>query len=208
MWKQVMPGVFEGVPGSEIDGDTYIRHIRLSNIPPETEETHRFWSFKSRDGTKSGFEAATFFGKDKVQLPFLALLGTSGTGKTHLALAIAWEWLEEGKTVLYYHVTAFLNALRDGFKRSGENDYFHISSFAQNCSLLILDDLGAEKETEWATEQLDLIVDYRYERHKALIVTSNLALNELSARIADRLKEGKIVQVKGESYRKQKREKV
>ena len=204
MWIERAPGILEGIPmDHERENDVF---VILSNMPKMTKDTHRLKTFRKRAGVIAGYDAALRFGYDNSVLPFLTLLGTVGTGKTHLALAIGWEWLCLGKTVLYHHVADFLNALRSGYgKKSGEEDYSQTISFAKNCSLLILDDMGTERETEWATEQLDLIVDYRYERHKALLITSNMALTQLSPRIADRLREGTIVQLKGESYRKQKR---
>ena len=200
-WKEIIPGVYQGEPDRN-DNSDIASSIRISKIPPSTRQTHRLSTFEVHNGVKSGFDIANEFLQGKDKLPFLTLLGTPGTGKTHLALALGWDFLEQGKTVLYYHVIGLLNELRDGYKRSGENDFYHIISFARNCSLLILDDLGAEKETEWATEQLDYIIDSRYEDCKPLIVTTNLARDQLPPRIMDRLTEGTLVQLRGESHRR------
>lgn len=199
-WKRLAAGIYEGDPSYTDDDSDITGLIKLSNIPLLTRHTHRFFTFKSYVGVKDALEAAIHFGQS-TKLPFLTFLGLPGTGKTHLALSIGWAYLEAGKLILYYHVANFLNALRDGYKRSGENDFFHIMSFARNCSLLILDDLGAEKETEWATEQLDYIIDSRYENRKSLVVTTNLALDLLPPRIGDRLAEGTLIQLKGPSFR-------
>lgn len=204
-WNQVIPGVFELNPEIK-DGLSEISeiHIKMSHIPPETYQTRRFSNFRPSKDIKLAIEAAKAFPPTREVLPFLTFLGEIGTGKTHLALAIGWEWLEAGKGVLYYHVVKFLDALREGYSRQARDDYNAIISFAENCTLLILDDLGVEKETEWATQQLDYIVDYRYEHCKPLVVTSNLALTKLPPRIADRLREGQVFVLKGPSYRKQK----
>lgn len=201
-WRQIVPGVFQGIPGQEETSELEGR-IRLSKIPLNTIQTHRLHTWQHRQN-ETWWEEIEKYTKGDYEHPFVTFLGMPGTGKTHLALGLGWDWLGRGKTVLYYHAADFLNALRDGFRRSGETDYFHTISFAKNCSLLILDDLGAERETEFATEQLDLVVDHRYENLKPLIVTTNLALDLLPPRIADRLREGRLIHLKGESYRKKK----
>lgn len=204
-WKQRAPGVFEGIPGEQKDEELEFL-AKMSNIPPSTFETHRLSTWQHRDASdKKAWLTVCEWATGAINHPFLTFLGQPGVGKTHLSLALGWEWLERGKTVLYYHVAGLLNDLRDGYRQSGASDYAHILAYAQNCSLLILDDLGTEKETEWATEQLDFIIDYRYENRKPLIVTTNLTLDDLLPRIADRLKEGTITLLKGESFRKQKR---
>jgi len=209
-WIERIPGVLEGIPENDkAIADPFILPeflATLSNMPTNTKQTHRFNTFKLAKGVKDAYDAAVAFTMDTEggKLPFLTFLGLPGLGKTHLALAIGWDYLEMGRTVFYYHVAGLLNALRDGYKHSGEADYEHIAAYARNCSLLILDDLGAEKDTEWAGEQLDMIIDTRYENSKRLVVTTNLTLDDLPARVADRLREGTLVHLKGESFRKTK----
>lgn len=198
-WKMLMSGVFEGDPNYNEDDSDITFLVKLSNIPPTTAQTHRFFTFQLNEGVRDAFEAVIQFPSPA---PFLTLLGPPGTGKTHLALAVGWSFLKRHQTVLYYHAAGLLNALRDGYKHSSETDYEHTLAFAKNCSLLILDDFGVQKETDWANEQLDFIIDSRYENQKPLIVTTNLALSLLPARISDRLSEGALIQLKGESFRK------
>lgn len=202
--KQIMPGVYEGAPEQDIGDDKKLL-AKLSNMPILTFRTHRLSTWQHRnDSHREAWPIILDWATGAMKHPFLAFLGNPGLGKTHLAIALGWEWIERGKTVLYYHVTAFLNALRDGYRHSGESDYEHIIAFARNCSLLILDDLGSERATEWATEQLDFIIDFRYENHKPLIITTNLTLDDLAPRIADRIREGTCILLKGESFRREK----
>lgn len=202
-WKQIMPGAYEGTPGQpDIAGDKKLL-AKLSNMPVQTFKTHRLSTWQHRnDSQREAWPIILDWATGAIKHPFLAFLGNPGLGKTHMAIALGWEWIGRGKTVLYYHVIGFLNDLRDGYRHSGESDYEHIIAFARNCQLLILDDLGAEKETEWAAEQLDFIIDYRYENRKPLIVTTNLTLDDLAPRVADRLKEGTLILLKGESFRR------
>jgi len=204
-WRQIIPGVYEVALEPEVDNKAtqeWVESlIKLSNIPPWTATTKRFSKWLHQAGQEAWWGSVSQYGSGDYTHPFLTLLGQTGLGKTHLALGIGWEWIGRGKTVLYYHVVDLLNALRDGYRHPGEADYSYIITFAKNCTLLILDDLGVQKETEWADEQLDFIIDFRYERYKPLVVTTNLALDKLTPRIADRLWEGTLVHLKGQSFR-------
>lgn len=199
-WKQIIPGVLEGIPGPEGNREQLDSLLRLSNIPPSTLQTHRLSTWVHGD-SEPWWPKVQNYAEFKYDHPFLTFLGLPGTGKTHLALSLGLEWLQSGRSVLYHHVTGFLNALRVSYSHSGASDYEHFLSFTQNCSLLILDDFGVHRETDWANEQLDFIVDSRYEFSKPLIITSNFTLNDLPPRIADRLREGTLIQLKGFSFR-------
>lgn len=72
--------------------------------------------------------------------------------------------------------------------------------------LLILDDLGTEKLTDWAAEKLDTLIDHRYIKGLPLVVTTNVPAAQLSPRIASRLQDrrlGKVVTLSGPDYRVQ-----
>lgn len=204
MWKQVMPGVYEGIPGEEQEETELELYVRLSNIPIETMKTHRLgtWQHKS---SESWWPKIKQYADGSYNHPFLTFLGTVGTGKTHMAFAIGWAWLGRSRSVLYYQVENLLDALRRGYSswQKGDDGYYTILQFAQNTELLILDDFGAQHEKVWADSKLDQIVDYRYIHKKPLIATTNLALDRLPERIGDRLSEGVLVDLSGESFRKQ-----
>lgn len=206
-WEQIMPGAFKGTPGQD-DQEELERLVKLSNIPRETARTHRLetWQHKHNE---DWWDSVEQYVNGNYTHPFLSLLGIIGTGKTHIALSIAWEWLRQGKTVVYYQVEGLLDALRHGYsswRRGNPDGYQSVLAFSQNASLLILDDFGAQQETEWATSKLDQIVDHRYINRKPLIVTTNLALDKLPPRIVDRLREGALIQLSGTSYRGKKHE--
>jgi DNA replication protein DnaC len=213
-WKQIIPGIYEGTPSEqkeekpEVDKEPEL-NVKLSNIPLGTAKTHRLGTWQHR-GDEHWWDKVKQYADGTYDHPFFTLLGTVGTGKTHLAFGIGWEWLENGRSVLYYQVESLLDALRQGYSTWQKGDttgYDTLLKFTQTVHLLILDDFGAQHETEWATSKLEQIVDYRYVNKKPLIATTNIALTRLPARIADRLAEGELIQLTGESFRKRKADK-
>ena len=131
----------------------------------------------------------------------LVLVGETGTGKTHLALAIAWEWFEDGFTVLFTRVDDLLDWLRRGYD---DNTYHKRLELVHRCDLLILDDLGTEHAEHWAGEKIDRIVDWRYVDRLPLVVTSNAKSEDLAPRVASRLDDhscSMVVQIDAEDFR-------
>lgn len=136
-----------------------------------------------------------WFEKAPCPAHFLTLMGPCGTGKTHLAIGAGICGIEKfGSIVAYYQVPDLLQQLRNGYK---DGTFQRIINIAHNFDLLILDDLGMQKDTEWATEQLDSIIDYRDIRDKETIITTNLTGNELAPRLSSRLSGGDIVIMDG-----------
>ena len=121
----------------------------------------------------------------------LLLWGGVGTGKSFLAGCIANALMEQEVPVRMTNFARILNELNNSF--SGRNE-----AIDKLCRypLLIIDDFGMERGTEYALEQIYNIIDSRYRSRKPLIVTTNLTLTELKnpqdtahARIYDRLLE-------------------
>ena len=122
----------------------------------------------------------------------LLLFGDVGTGKSFAAGCIANALLDQDVPVLMTSFPAILARLSGTF---GEDRTAFLDSL-RDYDLLIIDDLGVERNTEYATEQMFSIVDSRYHSGKPLIVTTNLKLDELKhppdlahARIYDRILE-------------------
>lgn len=122
----------------------------------------------------------------------LLLWGDVGTGKSFFAGCIANALLEKGIPVLMTNFSRILNTLT-GMYSDDRNQF--IDSF-NKYSLLIIDDLGIERGTEFSLEQVFNVIDSRYRSKKPMIVTTNLTLEELKhpgdltrARIYDRILE-------------------
>ena len=124
-------------------------------------------------------------------IKWLTLIGKAGCGKTHLAVGICKEWVKT-KSARYSFVPLLLKDLREGFELAGEDSYRSRFEKLCNVPLLVLDDLGVEKPSVWAQEQLQTIVHYRGLNGLPLVVTTNLPLDKLKGddigRIASRLK--------------------
>jgi DNA replication protein DnaC len=101
-------------------------------------------------------------------------LGDVGTGKTTLGMLVAKVALERRYSVAVYSTTKLLNRIRStyGSDRLGAYDAFFEE--LTSVDLLFIDDLGAERNTDWVIEQLYLIVNERYETERAIMFTANL----------------------------------
>ena len=115
-----------------------------------------------------------------------------GTGKSFFAGCIANALIDRDIPVLMTNIPSILNQLTGMFAE----DRAAFISALDDYSLLILDDLGVERNTEYALEQMFLVIDSRYRSRKPLIVTTNLKLEEVKkppdlahARIYDRIME-------------------
>jgi len=123
---------------------------------------------------------------------WLLLQGGFGCGKTHLAAAIANYAVEMGVPTLFLTVPDLLDMLRfsyDSEDTTFENRFNEI----RNASLLVLDDFGTQNATGWAQEKLFQILNYRYINKLPLVITTNLSLDEIEARIRSRLADPELV---------------
>jgi DNA replication protein DnaC len=140
---------------------------------------------------------------DTLEKSFLTICGANGLGKTHLAIALAVSRMKEyGQKVKYYPVSEMLEKVRASYNNDSHEK---IMNDIKTCNLLILDDFGVQKSSDFVLETLDNIIDSRYENELDTVVVTNLSItqiNEISPRIASRLLSGNIITLHGEDYRK------
>jgi DNA replication protein DnaC len=100
--------------------------------------------------------------------------GPVGTGKTSLAILVAKAAKQAGRSYAVYPVPRLLAEIKRTFDRDASDSY--LGFFRRLCSvdLLVLDDLGAEKQTEWVLEQLYSIVNERWQDRRSIVVTTNI----------------------------------
>lgn len=103
----------------------------------------------------------------------IIFFGNSGTGKTYAAACICNELISKNKTVLAINITSYLNKLKSDFNI--EN--IILKNIAE-CDLLILDDVGTEKVSDWVYEKIFLLIDTRYKTNKPIIITTNLNITD------------------------------
>jgi DNA replication protein DnaC len=123
---------------------------------------------------------------------WLLLRGGYGAGKTHLAAALANFAVEMGVPTLFLTVPDLLDMLRFSYD-SDDTTFEERFNEIRNASLLILDDFGTQNATGWAQEKLFQILNYRYINKLPLVVTTNLSLDEIEARIRSRLADRELV---------------
>jgi DNA replication protein DnaC len=123
---------------------------------------------------------------------WLLLQGGFGCGKTHLAAAIANFVVGMGVPTLFLTVPDLLDTLRFSFD-SEDTTFEQRFDEIRNAPLLVLDDFGTHNATAWAQEKLFQIVNYRYINKLPMVVTTNLDLDEVDARIRSRLADPELV---------------
>ena len=105
----------------------------------------------------------------------LLLFGPHGVGKTHLAVGILKEVIRtKGARGFFFETRELLKLVRDTYNRANEESEMDVLAPVLDADLLVLDDLGAEKTSEWVQETLGLVVNTRYNARRATIFTSNL----------------------------------
>ena len=137
----------------------------------------------------------------------LLLFGTVGTGKTYIAACIANALIDRGYTCLVTNFARLTNTINGMY--DGKQEYI---DGLDRFSLLVIDDLASERDTEYMNEIVTNIIDARYRSGKPMIVTTNLTSEELKnprdvrkQRIYSRLMEMCIpLEVKGTDRRKKK----
>lgn len=114
-------------------------------------------------------------------------VGPRGTGKTRAAYACMRAWLARLQTVVLWSVPALVEELRMQAVQDAMRGTMLMRRLTKSEGLVILDDLGAEKPTEFSTQQLFIIIEEREKWERPTLVTTELKMAELAIRLADRI---------------------
>ncbi len=144
----------------------------------------------------------------------LLLTGSVGVGKTHLAVSILKGLTERGFSCLFYEFSSLLKEIQDSYNSNTETSELSVLSPVLNAEILVLDELGATKPTDWVRDTLALIINSRYNEKKFTIFTTNY-LDErpnnreetledrVGVRVRSRLYEMcKTIEMEGKDYRR------
>jgi DNA replication protein DnaC len=112
--------------------------------------------------------------------------GGVGTGKTTLAMIVSRAALDAGRSVAIYSLPRLLAEIRATFETDAEGSYVDFLDRLTAVDLLHVDDVGAERTSDWVLEQLYSIVNARYEDERSVIITTNLERDELADQIRER----------------------
>jgi DNA replication protein DnaC len=160
-------------------------HIRNTFAKGELKMTFGTFS-PSTDAQSAAKLACEKFAQDVAGrsdlLTGMMLSSPPGRGKTHLAMATLLEVASPDCDVRVCAVPSFLASIKASFSKNTPGDPDQILSWHKQADLLLLDDLGAERETEWAIETLYLLVDHRVKHELPTIITTNLTPTEFVAR--------------------------
>lgn len=118
---------------------------------------------------------------------WLLLVGRSGTGKTHLAAAVANHRAGHGEEVMFTTVTDLMDYLRETYNNDSDMTFTQRLNKIKNVPLLVMDDLGGESGSAWVRERVLQILDYRYVTRKATIITTCKPIDQIDERIQTRI---------------------
>src|SRR5262249_37216719 len=109
-----------------------------------------------------------------VKPPGLLLIGDPGVGKTHLAIGVMKQLLDKGHECLFFDYQNLLDRIRSGYDSTAGTADREAYRAALDAPVLVLDDLGAHRVTEWVEDTVTSIITYRCNNRKPLIATTNL----------------------------------
>lgn len=143
-------------------------HCELSNFDPP-----RGPHFETLSNAR--FQAGRFVEEYPVEKAGLLLVGSMGVGKTHLAVGVLKELIaSKGIPCLFYDYRELLKEIQNSYNASVQTTELEVLRPVFDAEVLVLDELGAAKPTEWVGDTVSLILNTRYNGKRTTIITTNL----------------------------------
>lgn len=126
---------------------------------------------------------------------WLVLTGSGGSGKTHLACAVANHSLKAGRPVFYTGTADLLDCLRSAFGPATDVTYDELFDHVKSVPLLVLDDLTLGTATDWSREKLEQLLNHRFNARLATVITTDVPIEEMDDRLQGRLSDNDFCRV-------------
>lgn len=170
---------------NRIESELSTLHLHRDQTFEDFDLRERELNRDEKDALRAAFDTA----KHYAQTPegWLVLTGEYGSGKTHLAAAIANYREQAGDSALFIVVPDLLDHLRATYNPHSPISYDRRIEEIRTAQILILDDLGTESATPWAKEKLFQIVNYRYAARLPTVFTTTQEIDEIEPRLRSRM---------------------
>ena len=163
--------------------DKIIKNSKMS----KRNLNYKFENFEVNSNNKKVYQSLKEYSEklaNSVERKGLILVGNNGVGKTHLACSIANELIKNGISIIYGTLINLLAELKNTYDVDNNISEMEIIKLYEKVDLLIIDDLGKEKPSEWGLEKLFTIINSRYENNLPVIITTNYDQNSLIDRLS------------------------
>lgn len=160
-----------------------IKNSKMSNRNLE----YKFENFEVNNSNKKVYQNLKAYNEklvNNIEKKGVILVGGNGVGKTHLACSIANEFIKNGIPVIYGTLINLLAELKNSYTEDNNISETEIINLYKTVDLLVIDDLGKEKPSEWALEKLFTIINSRYENNLPVIITTNYGQDLLIKRLS------------------------
>ncbi len=158
-----------------------INQFYSQNYISKRLKDYNFKNFKVTDVNKKEVESAKDYAKKCInneQENGLIITGNSGAGKTHLVASISNELIEKDKLVVMGRLTSLLDMIKETFRDNSKSENELIELFS-NVDMVVIDDLGIEKISQWALDKLYTIIENRNENKLPIIITTKFDKEDL-----------------------------